>query len=164
MTRGVFAGFQQLLFNRTPHFVVTPKNPENQKNVLSVTNLAPLHVILVILGGAFWIPLIWKDPEQMGIALYMFACAVISCLVITIIVCMHFWENGPASIKNTLAHGAMWTICIGGVVGTAVLERRVIFNAAAANLFVPVFPYEWIVMSVFYGIAMIHILLSAFVL
>jgi cellulose synthase (UDP-forming) len=164
MSRGVLAGFQQLIFNSTPHFVVTPKG-ENNVAVLSVTTLSPLHAILVLLGGAFWLQFIWKEPDEMGIALYIFIAAVGCCLMITIIVVMHFWENGPASRKNTFAHVAMWTLCIGGVVSTAVVERRVIFNAATANLFVPVevFPHEWVVISVFYGIAAMHIFCSAFV-
>jgi hypothetical protein len=165
MSRGVLAGFRQLLCNQVPQFKVTPKG-ENDVAVLSVLTLSPLHLVLAILGGAFWLQFIWKDADEMGIAFYMFICAVGCCVMITIIVCMHFWENGQASIKNTLAHIAMWAICIGGVVATAVLQSRVIFNAATVNLLVPyeVFPHEFVVMSVFYGIALTHVFLSAFVI
>lgn len=165
MSYGVLAGFRQLIFNQVPQFKVTPKG-ENNVPVLSVSTLSPLHLVLAVLGGAFWLQFIWKDPDDMGIAVYMFIWAVGCCMIISIIVCMHFWENGQASIRNSLAHFAMWTICVGGVVVTAVLQSRVIFNAASANIFVPVevFPREFVVMSVFYGIALTHVFLSAFVI
>ncbi|KAG7674414.1 hypothetical protein KSW81_000069 [Nannochloris sp. 'desiccata'] len=154
MSRGVIAGFQELLFHKTPQFKVTPKG-QNDVAVLSVANLLPLYTIYLTFGAAFWLPLIWKEPEQMGIALYMYICAAGTTCITIFVVFMHFWENGRADLGNALAHVVVLALLIAGLVVTSVLESRVIFNAAAGNLFIPVevFPHEWIVMLIFYGIS-----------
>jgi cellulose synthase (UDP-forming) len=164
MSRGVIAGFQELLFHKTPQFKVTPKG-QNDVAVLSVSNLLPLYTIYIIFGVSFWLPFIWKEPDQMGIALYMYICTAGTTCITIFVVFMHFWENGRANLGNALAHFVMVALLIAGLVVTSVLESRVIFNAAAGNLFIPVevFSHEWIVMLVFYGISAVHILLSAFV-
>jgi hypothetical protein len=164
MSRGVIAGFQELLCHKTPQFKVTPKG-QNDVAVLSVANLLPLYTIYLIFGVSFWLPFIWKESDQMGIALYMYICTAGTTCITIFVVFMHFWENGWANLRNALAHFVIVALLIAGLVVTSVLESHVIFNAAAGNLFIPVevFSYEWIVMLVFYGIAAVHILLSAFV-
>lgn len=165
MSLGVLAGFQELLFKRSLRFHVTAKG-SNHVQVLSLRTLQPLVFIYLFLGAAFWAQFGWEDPPEMGISILVFISAVIVVIFLLFIIGMHYWENGIASVRNTAALAVLVALCIGGLVATSVIERKLIFSAAAGHLFelTLVFPYEVIVMASIYGIIAIYMVVVVFLI
>ena len=163
MSLGVVSGFQELVFKRSSHFAVTPKG-SNHVHVLSLRTLRPLAGIYLLLGTIFWGEIIFRDPQYIGLAIFIFILEVIFLLFLFFIIGMHYLENGIASIMNLLGQVALLFLCVGALVSTCVIKSSLIFNRATANMFIPsmIFSGELIVMVSLYGIVAVYTMLLTF--